>query len=69
MLIYNFQLGGDQKISDWGNKKMINVPIKIETEDDNNLESSTSISAKTDTSHPNNLSNGQDNLINGKVEY
>ena len=62
-------MGGDQKISDWGNKKMINVPIKIETEDDNNLESSTSISAKTDTSHPNNLSNGQDNLINGKVEY
>ena len=48
---------------------MINVPIKIETEDDNNLESSTSISAKTDTSHPNNLSNGQDNLNNGKVEY
>ena len=62
-------MGGDQKISDWGNKKMINVPIKIETEDDNNLESSTSISAKTDTSHPNNLSNGQDNLNNGKVEY
>merc|ERR1712012_1020898 len=40
------ELGGDQKLSDWGNKKMINVPIKIETEDDNNLESSTSISAK-----------------------
>ena len=48
---------------------MINVPIKIETEDDNNLESSTSISAKTDTSHPNHLSNGQNNLSNGKVEY
>ena len=41
---------------------MINVPIKIETEDDNNLESSTSISAKTDISHQNHLSNG-------KVQY
>ena len=45
MLIYNFQMGGDQKLLDKGNKKMINVPIKIETQEDNNLGSNTSISA------------------------
>ena len=38
-------MGGDHSLLDEGNKKMINVPIKIETQLDNNLESNTSISS------------------------
>ena len=38
-------MGGDHSLLDEGNKKMINVPIKIETQLDNNLESNSSISS------------------------
>ena len=44
MLIYNFQMGGSLE----GNSKMINVPIKIEIKDNNQIPKS---STQTDSKY------------------